>query len=139
MGGPGDESGAVSRVRPRVAGPRGDASRNAAPRESQIQAAILARLGTRADVRLWRTGVGRGVTFDGRRAFAFGMPGLADLSGILKGGYAVFIEVKRPGQALRREQAAFAAMMHAFGACHVVATSADEAEAGVEGFLAARR
>lgn len=101
--------------------------------EKAIQNAILRAFGTRADMRLWRANTG--VAFAGspsgagRRVVRFGVPGQADLTGILPGGLRLEIEVKRdgprPGQ-LSPAQENYRAMIERFGGVYVLARSVED-------------
>lgn len=66
----------------------------------------------------------------------FGLPGQADLSGILDDGRRVEIEVKSATGALRPEQILFKAMIEKFNGIYIVARSVEEAHDKLE---AARR
>ena len=63
-------------------------------REKQVQHAILRAFGTDPRMRIWRAN--SGVARYGDRTVAFGVPGQADLTGILPGGIRLEIEVKGP-------------------------------------------
>lgn len=98
--------------------------------ERDIQAAILAAFGARPYLRLWRqqvgaTPVGTGPT---RRFLSFGLPGMADLSGILRCGRRVEVEVKAPEGRLRPEQQRWADMVQAYGGVYTVARSTDDVD-----------
>lgn len=93
-------------------------------REREIQNEIVRVFGTRADMRLWRANAGRAV-FDGR-VVAFGVPGQADLTGILPGGVRLEIEVKGPRGRQSREQADYQRMIERFGGVYVLARSVDD-------------
>ncbi|RMG17749.1 MAG: hypothetical protein D6729_08280 [Deltaproteobacteria bacterium] len=61
--------------------------------------------GTRSDMRLWRANVG--AARFGRHVVKFGIPGQADLTGILPGGIRLEIEVKGPTGRQSPQQRAF--------------------------------
>lgn len=94
------------------------------PREKQIQNAILRTFGTRRDMRLWRANVG--AARFGRHVVRFGVPGQADLTGILPGGIRLEIEVKAPNGRQSREQQAFQRMIERFGGVYVLARSVED-------------
>lgn len=100
-------------------------------REQQIQQAILAALGARKDLRIWRANTGVAYGEDGRQV-RFGAPGQGDLSGILRGGRRLELEVKAPGGRPTEQQARFGAMVNAMGGLWAVVRSVDEAVAVVE-------
>ncbi|NIM50430.1 MAG: hypothetical protein GTO22_14470 [Gemmatimonadales bacterium] len=101
-----------------------------APKESDIQRAILAVFAMRKDVVAWRQNTG-GMTkeYKGRRHFVrFGVPGAADITGvILPWGTRLEVEVKRPGGRLSAAQRAFGDLMTQSGSVYFVAHSAEEA------------
>jgi hypothetical protein len=108
----------------------------------QPERAILKRihlaLGSRHDCRLWRVSVGQGMT-DRGQWISFGLPGMADLAGILRCGeigVALFIEVKSEKGRLSPQQKRFRDMAVAFGACYVEARSVEDAVNGIEQFQA---
>ena len=103
--------------------------------ESQIQADILnAFVGDRR-LRLWRNNTGVAERADGGR-IRFGVPGQADLSGILVDGRRLEIEVKQPGRYQTQQQRAFEAMIRQYGGVYILARSVDDAVAGVHAALA---
>lgn len=53
----------------------------------------------------------------------FGVPGQADLSGILDGGRRLEIECKRPGGRQTQEQQRYGEMIERFGGVYILATS----------------
>lgn len=104
--------------------------------EHEIQQAILLALGSRRDVRVWRNN--SGVAYGKGRAVRFGVPGQADISGILRGGRRLELEVKAPGERPTKQQTAFGAMIQAFGGVWAVVRSVEEAVAVVDAALASR-
>lgn len=98
--------------------------------EREISAAILAAFGRNPYLRLWRQGVGAAWIGDGRsrRMVRFGLPGMADLSGILACGRRVEIEVKTETGRLTVDQQRWGAMVAAFGALYAVARSTADVE-----------
>ena len=99
--------------------------------ERDIQQAILLAVGSRPDVRLWRTNAGMARSLDGKRIIRLGIPGLTDLSGILADGRALFIEAKSASGRQTAEQQAFEAIVRKFGGVYLVARSVEEALAGI--------
>lgn len=101
----------------------------AQPLERDIQKACLMLLRVHPKVELvWRQNSG---TFteqnqDGSMRYisAHSMPGLPDICGFLKGGRALFVEVKRPGQQPTRLQQIFLDRAKAAGALAAVVTDA---------------
>ena len=92
--------------------------------ERQIQNAILREFGTRSEMRLWRQNTG--VAHFGMRTVAFGLPGQADLTGILPGGIRLEIEVKSPTGRQTPEQQNYQRMIERFGGVYVLARSVDD-------------
>jgi hypothetical protein len=96
--------------------------------ESEIKRDILVRLGSRADIRIWNnpTGVARSV--DGEeRVMRFGVPGQADLTGVLPGGRRLELEVKTPVGRQSEQQRKFEAMVRRFGGLYLLVRSSDDA------------
>lgn len=107
--------------------------------EKCIQNAILREFGTRADCRLWRANVGAarigGPRRAGGRVVRFGLPGQADLTGILPGGVRLEIEVKGPDGRQTEEQRAFQRMIERFGGVYVLARSVDDVSQAIGSYL----
>ena len=92
--------------------------------EKQVQNAILREFGTRPELRLWRQNTGAARV--GRRFVRFGVPGQADLTGILRGGRRLEIEIKSPIGRQTPDQRAFQAMIERFGGLYVLARSVED-------------
>jgi hypothetical protein len=56
----------------------------------------------------------------------FGVPGQADISGILVGGRRLEIEVKGPTGRMSDQQRKFRAMIECFGGLYILARSVDD-------------
>lgn len=97
-------------------------------RERDVLREIHRAIGSLPGVRLWRANAG--VAKFGRRVVRFGVPGQADLTGIVNSGtlrgVRIEVECKRPGGRVSPEQAAFARMIDVMGGIHVVATRPDD-------------
>jgi hypothetical protein len=95
-------------------------------RESEVQAGILAYLGTRPDVWFWRQNTG-GVRA-GNRFIRFGLPGAPDVVVIqAPTGRFVGIEVKREvGGSVSGVQREWGNSLTAFGGLYVVARSIED-------------
>ena len=80
------------------------------------------RVGSRPDVRLWRSQPIAAHDKNGRiiRALPKGFP---DLSGILRGGRMLAVECKAPGKKRTPEQENWGRMLTEWGACYVLAYS----------------
>ncbi|HUW35621.1 MAG TPA: VRR-NUC domain-containing protein [Planctomycetota bacterium] len=120
--------------------------------ETILQNKIIRAIGTRPDVRIWRSHPG-GATLQGRFV-RFGIPGQADLTGILPVvqvlvcphcdgqlstpplGVRLEIEVKTESGRLSKDQQAFQGMVERFGGIYVVARSAEDVIRVIEGGLA---
>lgn len=100
-------------------------------KENEIQARIIAAIGSRPDVRLWRANTGAAQMANGQFV-RFGIPGQADLSGITADGRRLEIEVKSATGRLRPDQVAFGKMIRRFGGIYIVARSVEEAVRQVE-------
>jgi hypothetical protein len=107
-------------------------------REAEIQAEILLALGSRPDIRLWRSNAGMAVPLGGSRPVRYGVNGQADISGIMRvGGVGVRLEVEVKAAAGRQseDQRRFQAMIEAMGGIYILARSASEALLAVEEIL----
>lgn len=108
-------------------------------RERLVQNEILRAYGTRPDMRLWRANVGVGKYLDRAtgtlRVVRYGVPGQADLSGILPGGVRLEIEVKAPGGQQSDEQRNFERMVRRFGGVYVLAYSVADVAAALAPYL----
>ena len=106
-------------------------------KESEIQTAIRLALGKLANrgVVFWRNSVGQCVEFDaktnGERVIRYGLaPGSADLVGCVNGRF-VGLEVKRPGETPRPDQALWANLVRAKSGLVETVTSVEDALAVV--------
>jgi hypothetical protein len=84
-------------------------------------------------MRLWRANAG--LARYGRRVVAFGIPGQADLTGILPGGVRLEIEVKGPNGRQTNEQRAFQRMIERFGGVYVLAHSVEDVWQAIGSYL----
>lgn len=111
-----------------------------APLERDVQKAILDYLRT-VGVLAWRVNVGAvAATHKGKRRFVrFGVPGQADIMGVLPGGTAIMVEVKRPGKRPTAAQVAFLRQVQAVGACAFWADSVAVVEAVLDAVRRGRR
>lgn len=108
--------------------------------EAQILRAIHARLGARPDLRLWRVNVGVAVPIGQAcprcrdKAIRFGLPGMADLQGIIAPtGQLLSIECKSDTGRMTPEQEAWSAMVTKFGGLSIApCRSVEEAVEAVE-------
>lgn len=101
--------------------------------EQQIQNEILRTFGTDSRLRLWRANVG--VACIGRRVVRFGIPGQADLTGILPGGVRLEVEVKADDGRQTTEQKNYQAMIEGLGGVYVLARSVKDVRDAIERFL----
>lgn len=88
--------------------------------EKSVQNEILATFGGLPFLRLWRQNTGAAKMRDGSYV-SFGLVGSADLSGLLRCGRRVEIEVKSATGRVRPEQERYATMIRAFGGFYVLA------------------
>lgn len=94
---------------------------------SSVRAAVHAWLGSRSWCRLWPAQSGVFVSPDLRRVVRTGAPGIADLTGILRGGKRIEVEIKTGGAMQSKKQRSFAAVIASFGGVYLVARSVDDA------------
>lgn len=90
--------------------------------ESETQQAILREFGALPWLRIWRANVLVARDSTGRIVRA-GIKGQADLSGILKGGRRLEIEVKSPTGRQTKEQRAWQRMIEAHQGLYILARS----------------
>jgi hypothetical protein len=95
--------------------------------EREIQRAILLRYGTDPRMRIWRNSVG----YDEGHRVKYGLPGSADILGILNGGRFLAIEVKAEKGRQSEQQVAFQRMIEAFGGLYILARSVADVEAAL--------
>jgi hypothetical protein len=101
-------------------------------REIDIQQGVLLALGSRSDCKVWRNNVGTGRDPSGR-VIRFGVPGSADVFGILApSGRFLALEIKSAKGRLRPEQAGWGEMVRRQGGIYEVVRSIEEAVAVVE-------
>jgi len=95
--------------------------------EAVIQRAVLARINAltnRAGDRLvwaWRQNVGK-VQVAGRW-IVFGLPGQADVTGMILGGYRLDVELKSTGKKQSPQQVVFGDRAHRMGSIYICADS----------------
>lgn len=68
----------------------------------------------------------------GNRFVAFGLPGSADLTGILPGGRRLEIEVKRPRERQTSQQLLFQDMIEKYGGLYILAKSVEDVKKKIE-------
>jgi len=107
--------------------------------EQQIQQEILIALGRRPDCRVWRQNSGTAPSWDGKRVVRFGVPGCADISGLLIDGRRLEIEVKKAGGKQSPDQVNFQRMIERFGGVYMLVYSVAEAVAGVDAAIARKK
>jgi hypothetical protein len=116
--------------------------------ERDTQTRILNRFGSRPDMRLWRQQsgvavpvqtlkkyVGKVLTDDMLRRMPrikYGIPGCADLSGLLHDGRRIEIEVKSATGRQQPQQRRFQAMIETFGGVYILARSEGDVEEVLE-------
>lgn len=92
--------------------------------EKQLQNDILRAFGTLPNLRLWRANVGAARI--GQRVVRFGIPGQADLTGILPDGRRLEIEVKSPHGRQSPQQRIFQQMIERFHGVYILARNIDD-------------
>lgn len=97
------------------------------PRESAVQAAVLAYLEERGDCFVWRNNTGAYSPRPGQ-FISFGRRGSGDIIGVIApSGKLVAIECKRPvGGRLSKDQERFRDRVWACGGIYILARSVDE-------------
>ena len=84
---------------------------------------ILRVIGARSDIRIWRSNSGAATTHRGALV-RFGVPGQADISGILApSGRRIEIEVKSATGRQTQQQRRFQAMIERMGGVYILARS----------------
>lgn len=97
--------------------------------EKVIQNDILRAFGTLPGLRLWRANVG--VARIGGRVVSFGIPGQADLTGIVPDGRRLEIEVKSAVGRQSPQQRSFQEMIERFHGIYILAKSVDDVRRGL--------
>lgn len=97
--------------------------------EAAIVAEVLRRLGTDPRCRVWRQNTG--ALRVGNRLIRFGVPGQADITGILRDGRRLEIECKAAHGRQSEAQRNYQRMIEFFGGVYILARSANEAVAAV--------
>lgn len=93
-------------------------------KEKELQNAILRTFGTIPRLRIWRANTG--VARIAKRVVRFGIPGQADLTGILPDGRRLEVEVKSPTGRQTRCQRSFQRMIEKFNGVYVLARSVED-------------
>lgn len=111
------------------------------PKESDVQRAVLHALALHpavAHAHRMNTGVFRPQRRDGSTGFVrAGFKGCPDVVGMLKGGRALYVEVKRPSGKTTDDQEQFLAQATRDGAVAFVARSADDVYRVLDPYMAA--
>lgn len=103
--------------------------------ESTIQKEILLEFGARQDMRIWRQNTGALKIDD--RFIRFGVPGQADITGLLiPSGRRIEIEVKDAKGSQRKAQKKFQAMIEKSGGIYILARSVDDVYEKLKDFIA---
>lgn len=89
--------------------------------------AILLAVGSRPDCRVWRQEVGLYRVGPSLTLVKIGVPGMADIGGIYRGGRVLQIEVKTGRSRLSHQQIRWRDMILGFGGIYVEARSVDDA------------
>ena len=104
--------------------------------EKDIKRDVLRLLGGRSDTRLWNNPTGLGLTRDGSRTIAFGLPGSADLIGLFRpSGRFLAVECKSARGRQSLQQKRFQAMIESMGGVYLLVRSANEALSQLEPYL----
>ena len=92
--------------------------------EQSLVRQIMAYLSYVPNLRVWRSNTG--AAWHGDRIVRYGMPGSADISGIVRGGRRLEIEVKSQKGKLSKRQDEFGQMIKKMGGVYLVARSLDD-------------
>lgn len=92
--------------------------------ESELVHAILKQYGNDPRLRIWRSN--SGVAYGAGRAVRFGIPGQADISGILRNGQRIEIECKTATGRQSPGQKAFQAMIQRFNGVYILARCVED-------------
>jgi len=96
----------------------------------KLQNEILRAFGVRGDMRVWLNP--RGVGLFGNRRVTFGVPGQADICGLLHTGRMVQIEIKVGPDKQSNDQKNFQAMIERMGGLYILARSVEDVRAAIE-------
>lgn len=116
--------------------------------EAQTQQAIIRALGVQPGLRIWRANVGTGVPYSvvtaamgqlragnpaaahrilaSARPIQFGVPGQADLTGIVRGGLRLEVEVKSDSGRQTEDQRNYQSMIERLGGRYLLARSVED-------------
>ncbi|MBI5545840.1 MAG: VRR-NUC domain-containing protein [Deltaproteobacteria bacterium] len=97
--------------------------------EAKLQQLLLARLNTIPGVWAWRQNTG--VARMGGRLVRFGIPGQADISGVIRGGWRLEVEVKSDTGVQSPEQADFQRRLEEQGGLYILARELEPVLAAV--------
>ena len=101
--------------------------------EKTLQSAIMARFGREPAIRIWRSNTG--LAKFGSRSVKFGLPGAADISGIIRGGIRLEIEVKSQRGVQGPKQKNYQQMIERLGGCYILARTLDDVALGLSPWL----
>lgn len=104
--------------------------------EAVLQRLLLARLNAIDGVWCWRANTGAAMSSAGHRVH-FGVPGQADISGILRGGRRLEVEVKSDRGRQSPEQREFQHRIEALGGLYLLAYELEPTLAAVRAALEA--
>lgn len=114
--------------------------------ESHILSEVMVTLGSLQHVRVWRQNVGAARDPVSGRVIHYGLPGMADLSGMVRAttpsgelvGLRLEVEVKSADGRISPKQRTWGAMVERFGGIWLVVRSEDEAREKLASALWAR-
>ena len=118
-----------------MSSPRADRRDNHAA-HTALRNECLAWIGSREWARAWIANVGVAVPLGRKRPMRFGIAGQADITGILRDGRRLEIEIKTGNARRSSNQRAYASMIVRMGGLYVVARSLDwlQRELRVDGY-----
>ena len=98
---------------------------------SELVNKVLLKIGSLDFVRVWKNNTGTAIAMDGNRIIKYGLPGSADITGILlnKSGLGIRIEIEiKTGRAiLNKKQKNFKKMILGLGGLYLLCRHEDEA------------
>ena len=86
---------------------------------------ILIEFGSLPGMRIWRVNTGAAIR-PGGGLVRFGLPGMADISGIIAGGQRIEVEAKTRTGKQRKEQVAWQKMIEGLGGLYILARTTDD-------------
>jgi hypothetical protein len=106
--------------------------------EGSLKKQILAWAEKDPRVCLWNNAVGLMTTPDGQRKYQMGLPGSADITGVLRGGRRIEIETKSKVGKPKTNQLHFQRLVERYGALYVLARTLEDVQKAIDAATAPR-